>query len=75
MKNMIEIAAKHHGTLEGYVIPVETGRDDARISFDGMTLHLSRDEAQKLYDEFEHTQHHVNHFDEKAKNTYRFWWD
>jgi SAM-dependent methyltransferase len=54
---MIQLATKHHGTLEGYVIPVTTGRVDSRISIDSFTIKASREDAMKLRDDLRNTKH------------------
>jgi len=56
-KEMIEIASKHHGTMEGYVIPVATKRDDARISIDGFTIRATKEEAMKLRKDLKSKKH------------------
>ena len=48
MKEMVQIAKNHKGKLEGYVIPVKSGRKDARISFVGFTIAASDKVASRL---------------------------
>jgi len=87
-KEMIDMAAKHNGTMEGYVIPVVTKRDDARISFDGFTIRASKQEAMKLQREVKKRKHTEmwegeeitwneapDEFDEVRPGYWRFWWD
>ncbi len=82
------MASRHNGTLEGYVIPVSTGRDDARISIDGFTIKASRKEAMKLRDELRKRKHkeewegetirwteEPDELDEVRPGYWRFWWD
>ncbi len=56
-KEMIDLAAKHNGTMEGYVIPIATKRDDARISLDGFTIRATKEEAKKLQRELKNRKH------------------
>ena len=87
-QEMIDIAAKHHGTMEGYVIPVATKRDDARISIDGFTIRATKEEALKLRKELKSRKHteewegekitwteEPDEFDEVRPGYWRFWWD
>jgi len=87
-KEMIRLAGKHNGTLEGYVIPVSAGRDDARISIDGFTIRASKDEAMKLRKELKRRKHseqwegetitwteEPDEFNEVRPRYWRFWWD
>jgi hypothetical protein len=69
MKEMIAIAEKYGGTLFGYVIPIESGREDARITFDGLILPVNSVIAQMLNKKYK-----PNEFD-KQSDGYRFWWD
>jgi hypothetical protein len=69
LKEMIEIATKYGGTLEGYAIPRESGREDARISIDGFTLPLKELEALRLQIELR-----ADEFGED-EGGYRYWWD
>lgn len=68
-KRMIEITKRYNGTLEGYVIPVISGRDDARVSFDGFTIKTSETNAMRLKRELK-----PDEFD-LYENGWRFWWD
>ena len=85
---MIRMAKKHHGTLEGYVIPKATGRDDARISIDGFTIRAPKEEAMKLRDDLRNRKHkeewdgetikwteEPDELDEVRPGSWRFWWD
>ena len=87
-KEMVSMAAQHNGTMEGYVIPKATGRDDARISIDGFTIKASRKEAMKLRDELRKRKHkeewegetirwteEPDELDEVRPGYWRFWWD
>ena len=70
MREMVDIALKYAGTLEGYIITVESGRPDARINFDGFTIKLSKNEALELAKRLK-----PRNFDEFNEETFRFWWD
>jgi len=85
---MVAIAKTHNGTLCGYVIPVVSGRDDARITLDGLTIHASKAEAQKIYKRFEkreqtgmirgvrwYENEAPSEFEEVKPGVWRFWWD
>jgi hypothetical protein len=87
-REIIELAARHNGTIEGYVIPVATQRDDARISLDGFTIRASKNDAMKLQRELKQRKHTEmwegeettwneapNEFDEVRPGYWRFWWD
>ena len=87
-KEMVLMAAKHRGTMEGYVIPVATKRDDSRISFDGFTIRATKEEAHKRRKELKSKQHTEewegekitwteapDEFDEVRPGYWRFWWD
>jgi len=52
-REMVAIAKTHNGVLTGYVIPVASERDDARITLDGFTIKASKAEAWKIYKRFE----------------------
>jgi len=68
-KKMIKLAEEYGGKLEGYWIPLASGREDARVSLTGFTLPISKEEAEAL--------NHKLKPDEFSKegNGYRFWWD
>ncbi len=66
---MIEIAKKHRGTLFGYAIPPESGRSDARVSFEGFILPISELQALRLQNDLR-----ADEFD-KVRGGYRYWWD
>jgi len=70
MRAMVLLAERHKGTLEGYVIPVETGRWDARIVFDGFTITATKEEAERLAWKLK-----PDEFDEISPGKWRFWWD
>jgi hypothetical protein len=70
MKEMIELAEKNKGLLEGYVVAEESGRPDARISFDGMTIEANERKAKQLKRLLQ-----PDEFDNKGKNKWRMWWD
>ena len=70
MKDMVKIAKKYKGTLGGYVIPVESGRDDARISFDEFTVKASMRVVMQLRSDVR-----PDECDEVKKGYWRFWWD
>jgi len=87
-KEMIRLAGKYNGTLEGYVIPKATGRDDARISIDGFTMRASKEEAVKQRKELKNRKHaeewegekitwteEPDEFEEVRPGYWRFWWD
>jgi hypothetical protein len=87
-REMFDMAAKHNGTMEGYVIPMASGRDDARISVDGFTIRASKEDAQKLQRELKNKKHTEkwegeeitwnegpDEFDEVSPGYWRFWWD
>jgi len=70
MAKMIDYAEKFKGTLEGYVIPPESGRPDARITFDGIILSKMPKDRRTL--------NILLGADEKmkwGKGKRRFWWD
>jgi|WetSurMetagenome_2_1015567.scaffolds.fasta_scaffold51167_6 hypothetical protein len=70
MKELVDLTKQYNGTLSGYCIPVESGREDARISFDAIYLKCTKEEAQKLKRKYS-----PDEFDRKADGSYRFWWD
>lgn len=68
MFEMLVIAMRNRGTLEGYVIPPESGRSDARITFDGINIpdeSVAHSIAKK---------YHPNEFS-KESGGWRLWWD
>ena len=69
MFEMIEATWQYNGTLEGYVIPPESGRDDARVTFDGFTVPVNEYTAKRMRKDY-----HPDEFDKKPEG-YRFWWD
>ena len=69
MGDMIKIAKEHNGTLEGYVIPTESGRNDARVSFDGFTLAGKTRDMIALREELSPDEFQM------VGSKYRFWWD
>ena len=68
MRSLVKTALEHKATLEGYVIPQESGRDDARVTFDGIVI-PKKAVAYQLKK--------TTHPDEfgKVKGGYRLWWD
>ena len=72
MKDMVMLAKKYRGSLEGYVVPVESGRPDARITFDGIVLPVSMSTARKLADTFALSK--PDEID-KVEGGIRIWWD
>lgn len=70
LKKMLDLASRHNGSLSGYCIPVESGRSDARISFEEFTLHITKQEAMKLKRSLK-----PDNLTELEKDTYSFWWD
>lgn len=70
MGQMLALAKKHRGSLEGYVIPKSSGREDARITFDGVTLTLTPDKARQLARKIS-----PDEFDQVSPTKWRFWWD
>lgn len=70
MREMIDTTLKYEGTLTGYVITVESGRDDARIRFDGFTIKLPTKDALELKEKLK-----PNDFRELEQDTFWFWWD
>jgi hypothetical protein len=69
MKELVDLARGHGGTLGGYAIPPESGRSDARITFDEMVLPLDELQARRIQDVIR-----ADEF-EKVKGGWRFWWD
>lgn len=70
MKEMVRIAKKYNGKLHGYVVPVESGRDDARITFEGFYIKADPRTALEVSNSTR-----PDEFDEIKKNIWRFWWD
>ena len=70
MKEMVRIAKQYNGKLHGYVVPVESGRDDARISFEGFYIKADPRTAKKISNDTR-----PDEFDEIKTNYWRFWWD
>lgn len=79
IRRMVRLAEMHGGTLEGYAIPVESGRDDARIDFDGFSLPVSLAKAQKIIQQErqEDESQRVRKPDElyEIPGGVRLWWD
>ena len=69
-REMVDIVQKYDGTLKGYVITVESGREDARIRFDGFTIKIPKKDALEMKEKLK-----PNDFEELAEDTFRFWWD
>ena len=70
MKKLVETATEYNGTLNGYCIPVESGRDDARITFDAVVLKIDKQTMLKLKRSLK-----PNNTSLLADGSYRFWWD
>ncbi len=70
MREMVDITLKYAGTLEGYIITVESGREDTRIQFDGFTIKIPKKEALEMKERLK-----PRNFDEFDQETFRFWWD
>lgn len=70
MRDMVKIAKQYKGTLGGYVVPVESGRDDARITFDEFTIKAPLRTVIRLQNDL-----YPNECDEVKKGYWRFWWD
>jgi len=69
MKRMIEIVEKYGGTLDGYIVHVESGRWDARITFDAFTIRCSYKVAFELVNRLKPDDAR------KMKEGFYFWWD
>jgi hypothetical protein len=67
VRTMIALAEKYKGKLDGYVIPIESGRDDARISFDGFHLLVSSVVAKVLKNKYK-----PDEFSKLPSGYYRF---
>lgn len=70
MKELLELAKTHDGTIGGYIIPVDTGRDDSRIQFTSVQLRLDKEKANQLK-----KREIPDDFTQQAENTFTFWWD
>jgi hypothetical protein len=70
MAEMVELAEKYNGTLFGYVIPVESGRDDARITFDGVVLPVEEVVGLRLGRDLG-----ADEADLTKDGQFRLWWD
>lgn len=68
-REMIQLANRYSGKLEGYVIPQASKRKDARISLTGFTIKAPMKELRELKKKLK-----PNEFG-KQKDGYRFWWD
>ncbi len=66
---MIGITIKYNGWLEGYVIPFASGRCDARITFSGFTILVSKETAFEMKEKLDPSEF------EETSHGYRFWWD
>ena len=69
MKELLELAKKYNGLLEGYVIPKASKREDYRITFDGIVLPITKEMALMLRSKFK-----PDEFDQTPQG-WRFWWD
>jgi hypothetical protein len=80
-EELVEITEQYDGTLSGYVIPVGTGRTDARIVLNGFTISCSIRQMKELKKRLEKADHAPDGVlllkrDEGVKTPrYRFWWD
>jgi hypothetical protein len=70
VKKMVKLAKQYNGTLDGYCIPVASGREDARISFDALNLKVTKEDAKRLKRNLK-----PNDFKLKEDGSYWFWWD
>jgi hypothetical protein len=72
VRELVALAKEHPGsTLGGYVIPVDSGRDDARISLDTIYLKVPGKTATKLKRALKPDEYAYY----KDIKSYRFWWD
>ena len=69
MEEMISLCEIHGGTLEGYIIPAESGRADARTTFEGFSIDVNEMTARMLRESLE-----PDEFDLNDDCQYRFWW-
>lgn len=72
-RELIIAAKKNKGKLGGYVIPIESGRDDARVSLD--TIYLPTKIARRYKKAWDETEHPVDEFTNEKKGLVRIWWD
>jgi len=70
MAEMLKLAKTHDGTVGGYIIPSDSGRDDSRIQFTSVQLKIDKTDAEKLRD-----SKMPDEFTQQGKNTFTFWWD
>ena len=70
MRKMLDIARQHNGTLNGYAIPPESGRDDSRITITGFELPIDKATANKLK-----RSYRPDEFNEIKPGLWRFWWE
>jgi hypothetical protein len=72
VRELLALAKRFPGsTVGGYVIPTESGRDDARISLDTIYIKAPGTVATKLKRELKPDEYSYN----KETKSYRFWWD
>jgi hypothetical protein len=69
VRRMLDMVKRYDGNLFGYVIPVESGRPDARISFDGFIINVDEQTANRLKNTL-----HPDEFSREPSG-WRFWWD
>lgn len=83
-RKIISIAKKNDGLLGGYMIPVESGRDDARITIETLYLPVSDKKAEKIKEKLckidkKGNNHCPDEFSKEkhkdGKEYYRYWWD
>jgi hypothetical protein len=67
---IFKLAQVGDGTLEGYIIPFASERDDCRITFDGCTVKLPALKAYKAAHDLQPSE-----FTEVFKGIWHFWWD
>ena len=74
-RELVELARTHHGFVGGYVIPTESGREDARVSID--TIYLPEKEAHLYKKIWDANGHPVDEFgpQDSPKGYMRIWWD
>ena len=70
MAEMLKLAKTHDGTIGGYIIPSDSGRDDSRIQFTSVQLKIDKADAEKLRD-----NKMPDEFTKQGKDTFTFWWD
>jgi len=69
MREMLELVEEYEGTLRGYIVHTESGRDDARITFDGFCIRCSYKVAFELAVSYRPDEAR------KEEEGFYFWWD